>query len=341
MTDTSLPAPDPAKPRPLPPDFDGADPPPGYSSRGRTGGAGPRQRQRRPERRSEVLLSAEWRETCRPRVPLPFKPVFTAVLVLLGLALGLPALLERIASRPVADRPPVPPAAAVRTAEEPAPRSARAVLAAKSPFVYGIDQGLASEAGWDLCARMKAEAIRLETENRLARTDLLLVLRLAEWRRQLGRFQDLIVELAEVAHGGGTWAGHETDRNDLGLEELLLAPHALALGEVDGLGTEAEPVAPAVAQARLEMWQKVWQTFESRAATLRDADQVGEFWKEQLPWILKEARELHDSLAGSVTRIRDADAAAAVTRYLTGYLDSLAEGFPGTRSDSAAEAPAE
>ncbi len=286
-----------------------------------------------PEEFRPRAPEAVWRETCRPPLPLPFRAVFSAALVLLGVVLGMATLLGLLAGRRPAEAP--PPVSAAEVAVP--PRSARAVLAAKSHFVLGFEQGMASEAGWDLCARMKAEAIRLETESRLAGSDMLMVIRLAEWRRQLGSFQDLMVELAEVATHGGTWAGHEMDRNDLDLEESLLAPHARALGEVDGLETTNEPVPLDVQKSRTETWNEVWDGFESSATRLRKAGQRGDFWIEQLPGILKEARDLHESMAGPFGEIRDEDAALAVKCYLTGYLDRLADHFPGADDEPASE----
>lgn len=58
---------------------------------------------------------------------------------------------------------------------------------------------------------------------------------------------------------------------------------------------------------------------------------------EQLPGILKEARDLHESMAGPLGKIRDEDAALAVKCYLTGYLDRLADHFPGADDEPASE----
>lgn len=88
---------------------------------------------------------------------------------------------------------------------------------------------MTSEAGMDQHAQEEAEKLRFETEQHLAQTDEILIWRLDDWRQPLSTFQDMMVQLAGVGTGGGTWVGHEMQRNDPTLEADLLAPHADAL----------------------------------------------------------------------------------------------------------------
>ena len=274
-----------------------------------------------------------WKESCRPRLPLPFTGICTAILFMLGVAVGIPAALLAVSIWGRDHREPVP-NASVGPAGDPHPFSARSVMDAKSSISHAFDQGMMSEAGWDASARIRTAAIRVDTESRLARRDIRLVMGLARWREDLGRLQDLMVRVAEVATGGGTWAGHEMERNDLELEEQLLAPHGEALGSADGFDP-APPTAPLDGESsRSDTWNEVLLAMEKLSGRLREEDRPGDYWLSLLPDILADFRGLHTSMTESFAGIPDEDAALAVTCYLTGYLESLSCHFPELEENS-------
>ncbi|MBN8457235.1 MAG: hypothetical protein J0M04_05270 [Verrucomicrobia bacterium] len=285
---------------------------------------------------------ARWKETCRPRLPLPFVGICTVILALLVAAVGVPAgvlavtIWNRGHPEPGTDHRKAGPAG------DAPPFSAQSVVAAKSYIAFAFDQGMTSEAGWDASARMRAAAIRVDTEARLARRDIRLVMGLGRWREDLGRLQDLMVRVAEVATGGGTWAGHEMERNDLELEEQLLAPHGEALGGADGFDP-GSPTAPLDGESsRSDTWNEVLQAMEKLAGRLREEDRPGDYWLSLLPDILADFRGVHKSMTESFAGIPDEDAALAVTCYLTGYLESLSCHFPELEESSgSSEAPDE
>lgn len=283
-------------------------------------------RGRRPEIR--------WKESCRPRLPLPFVGVCTVILALIVAAVGVPAGLLAVSIWNRGHPEPGTDHRVAGPAGDAPPFSAQSVIASKSHIAFAFDRGMTSEAGWDASARMRAAAIRVDTESRLARRDIRLVMGLSRWREDLDRLQDLMVSVGEVATGGGTWAGHEMERNGLELEVQLLAPYGEALGSAD----EWDPMPPTAPSdgesSRSDTWNEVLQAMEKLAGRLREENRPGDYWLSLLPEILEDFRGLHKSMAESFAGIPDEDAALAVTFYLTSYLESLSCHFPELEENS-------
>lgn len=188
---------------------------------------------------------------------------------------------------------------------------------------------MTSEAGMDQQAQKEAETIRFETEQRLAQTDEIMIWRLDDWRQPLATLQDMMVQLAGVGTGGGTWVGHEMQRNDLTLEENLLSLHADALA-ADSYASSL----PDASRTRAKAWQSLWAGFETTAETLRASPEIDDIWKSHLDSTLKEARTAHDSLAVMLGSLKDDEAAQAVIEFSEGYFSELRDMFqiddPGT-----------
>jgi len=78
-----------------------------------------------------------------------------------------------------------------------------------------------SEAGMDHAAILYSIAKRLETENALAKKDLLLVQQLDEIRGPLARWENEVMSLGYISTGGGTMWSHQAARNSAGREDVL------------------------------------------------------------------------------------------------------------------------
>ncbi|MCX6874852.1 MAG: hypothetical protein NTW21_13740 [Verrucomicrobia bacterium] len=234
-----------------------------------------------------------------------------------GAALLAKALLVARGTPAVLTPAPVAPLMAVR--QPPGPRSAQALLGADDPYDHAIKHGMYGEAGWDLCAQLTSAARRTETEHRLAQDDVMMVLRLDEWREPLAEFLDLIVEAAGVGTGGGTWVGHETIRNDLNLESELLGAHAEGLGAV-------HPADPEELRKRTDEWQILWVRFEAMVRNLRQElpqeDPFSGYWKQKLRRIQREAHRVHGSLSALLGNLEDEATAAAVIDFCNGYFSA-------------------
>lgn len=249
-----------------------------------------------------------WNESCKPR-PMPQLSLPSA---LIGFMAGAGCVVLFIGlARPGKD--------GVSSAREQAPLPC--------PADVSVDDGeedlefMMSEAGMDKHARDQAEAIRGETERRLAEIDGIMIRRLDDWRQPLATLQDMMVELAGVGTGGGTWVGHEMQRNDLTLEEDLLRPNAEALATKQSDGPPATPADPE-AMARAKEWEALWTDFESLADSLRAAPEIDDVWKSHLDSTLQEARKAHELLATRLGTLRDGTAAQAVIDF---YQDYFAE----------------
>lgn len=186
---------------------------------------------------------------------------------------------------------------------------------------------MTSEAGMDQHAREEAEKIRLATEQHLAQTDEISVWRLDDWRQPLGTFQDMIIQLAGVATGGGTWAGHEMRRNDLTLEADLLSLHAEALSTDPSAAPPPKAADRHASRRRAMAWQSLWSDVESTAETLRASPDIDDNWKIHLDSSLNEARKAHRTLGVMLEKLADAKAAQAVIDYCQDYFSEEREMF--------------
>ncbi|MCX6873826.1 MAG: hypothetical protein NTW21_08455 [Verrucomicrobia bacterium] len=278
---------------------------------------------RRQRETSEVL----WHETCRPGgLPcLRLPPALVWVVFGCGAALLAQALLVARGSPPILARAPVAPAPmAIR--QPPGPRSTQALLGADDPYAHAIKHGMYGEAGWDLCAQLTSAARRVETEHRLAQSDVMMVLKLDEWREPLADFLDLIVEAAGVGTSGGTWVGHESNRNDLNLESELLGVYAETLCAVRPDDAPSRPADPEELRKRTDEWQILWVRFEAMVRNLRQGlpkeDPFSGYWKQKLRRIQREALRVHGSLSVMLGNLEDDATAAAVTDFCSGYLSA-------------------
>lgn len=274
---------------------------------------------RRP--RKETL----WHESCIPGKPpaLSLSSVVLGFILLIGvvsmLTTGSPDRRARPASHQVVPDPPdagAPP-------EEPAGNENEIPDTADSLN----DLGFTSEAGLDQREQKRAEACREKTEQRLARIDETMILRLDDWRQPLATFQDMIVQLAGVGTGGGTWVGHAMCRNDLELEAELLEPHAETLAAPSSDSTSPKTADPEEKHKRAADWQAVRTRFESMAGALRSSIEVDEVWKEPLEQSVNGAMRAHETIAVLLDQLEDAAAAQAVIDFCDQYLSTTTQTF--------------
>lgn len=78
-----------------------------------------------------------------------------------------------------------------------------------------------SEAGLDEAARLYATALRLKTENALAKKDLRDVETLAHMRETMNKCRESSIDLAGFINGGGTMYSHESARDCAAVELFL------------------------------------------------------------------------------------------------------------------------
>lgn len=81
--------------------------------------------------------------------------------------------------------------------------------------------GETSECGQDYAAKLHANAVRIQTETRLASTSMERVIVLGMWRDALDRWDDLGLEVVILYMGGGSMWGHQMMRNNDAIEEFL------------------------------------------------------------------------------------------------------------------------
>ena len=252
-----------------------------------------------------------WHERCEPgQMPcLSLPSAVIGFLVGIGFAIYLGAFVRNVATDATGADKETPPSYPVE-----------AWMKEEDAYEHGDIGFMMSEAGMDHHAQEQAEKIRHETERRLAQIDEIMVWRLDDWRQPLATLQDMMVQLAGVGTGGGTWVGHEMQRNDLKLEADLLEPHAEALAGNSFPEPSTELANPETAQQRTKDWQLLWTEFETTAETLRESPGTDRIWKEHLVSTLNEARKAHGSLAMMLGNLENEVAAQAVIQFYGDYL---------------------
>lgn len=190
----------------------------------------------------------------------------------------------------------------------------RPKVTAAEALKLGVDKlaeklGDQSEAGQDSAALFYATAKRLQTENKLAATDLMLVSDLDNLRQVIGDWDDAWCEGMYHVSGGGTMWSHMQSRNNAVLEDLL-AVFAAKMPLKEGNAGEAVHTE----------WNKVKKAIET-AKGPEDADpETAKAWKEHKKVMLERWERLHFELQA----INDTDA-KAVLKHIMPDAEQLAE----------------
>ena len=179
-------------------------------------------------------------------------------------------------------------------------------VTAAEALKLGVDKlteklGDESEAGQDSAARFYAIAKRLQTENKLAAKDLMLVSDLDNLRQVIGDWDDAWCEGMYHVSGGGTMWSHMQSRNNAVLEDFL-AEIAAKMPLKEGNAGEAVHAE----------WNKVKKGIEA-AKGPADADpETAKAWKDHKKVMLERWERLHFELQA----INDTDAKAILKHIM-------------------------
>ena len=197
--------------------------------------------------------------------------------------------------------------------EKAGPMTAAEVLALK-PEELTEALGDPSEAGQDRAAVLWAAAKRLETENKLARKDMKMVLVLNGWRHVLDRWQDTLLEVGYFQAGGGSMWGHDSARNDATLEEFLAA-HAEALGK-----TTEEPGQPKALEISGPVMEAITKGIKVSQEELQNAN-AGKDGAE----LKKKVKDAESALALQLASLPDAKTREAVIAWAKEAVKMISE----------------